>query len=161
MAVANRRRSRAQQQQGGSAQPIMRWQPFGELEELQQRMGQLVESALTGTGAEALPWAPPVDIEETDDAWILEAELPGVKREDVHIEALDSDLVIHGELTERERSGILRRKTRRVGRFEFRVNLPGAIDADAIEAKLHDGVLSVRVPKAEQARRRQIEIKDG
>jgi HSP20 family protein len=137
----------------------MRWEPFRELDELQQRMGRLVESALTGTGAEALPWTPPVDIEETDDAWLIEAELPGVDRDDIHVEALDSDLVISGEITERERTGILRRKTRRVGHFEFRVTLPGVVDADAVEATVHNGVLTVRVPKSEQARRRQIAVK--
>ncbi len=157
MAAIAKRRSSVPQ--AGTAQPVMRWEPFRELDELQQRMGRLMESALTGTGAEALPWTPPVDIEETEDAWLIEAELPRVERDDIHVEALDSDLVISGEITERERTGILRRKTRRVGRFEFRVTLPGAIDANAVEAALHDGVLTVRVPKSEQARRRQIEVK--
>ena len=157
MAAIAKRRSSAPQ--AGMAQPVMRWEPFRELDELQQRMGRLMESALTGTGAEALPWTPPVDIEETEDAWLIEAELPGVERDDIHVEALDSDLVISGEITERERTGILRRKTRRVGRFEFRVTLPGVVDANAVEAALHDGVLTVRVPKSEQARRRQIEVK--
>jgi HSP20 family protein len=159
MAVLNKRRPSAPQT--GSAQPIMRWAPFTELEELQQRMGRLMESALTGAGAEALPWTPPVDIEETDDAWIVEAELPGVDRDDVHIEATDNELVINGDITERERSGILRRKTRRVGRFEFRVGLPGNVDAEKVDATLRDGVLTVRVPKSEQARRREIEVKSG
>jgi HSP20 family protein len=159
MAVLARRRGGTPQT--GSAQQIRRWEPFSELEELQQQMGRLMESALTGTGAEGLPWTPPVDIEETEDAWVIEAELPGVEREDIHIEALDSDLTISGEITERERTGILRRKTRRVGRFEFRVTLPGAVDADAVDATLHDGVLTVRVPKAEQARKRQIEVKSA
>src|SRR6185312_11120026 len=97
MAVLARRRGGTPQT--GSAQQIRRWEPFSELEELQQRMGRLMESALTGTGAEGLPWTPPVDIEETEDAWVIEAELPGVERENIHIEALDSDLVISGELT--------------------------------------------------------------
>jgi HSP20 family protein len=157
MAVVAKRRSSVPQ--AGTSQPVMRWEPLRELDELQQRMGRLMEGALTGTGAEALPWTPPVDIEETEDGWLIEAELPGVGRDDIHVEALDSDLVITGEIVERERTGILRRKTRHVGRFEFRVTLPGVVDADAVEASLHDGVLTVRVPKSEHARRRQIAVK--
>jgi HSP20 family protein len=157
MAAIDKRRSRVPQAR--TAQPVMRWEPFRELDELQQRMGRLMESALTGTGGEALPWTPPVDIEETEEAWLIEAELPGVERDNVHVEAIDSDLVISGEIVEREREGILRRKTRRVGRFEFRVTLPGAVDPDGVTAKLNDGVLTVQVPKSEQARRREIAVK--
>jgi HSP20 family protein len=93
-------------------------------------------------------WTPPVDIEETEDAWLIEAELPGVKRDDVNVEMQGDELVIHGEMKERERTGIIRRRTRRVGEFEFRVRLPGDVDEGGIDAKLNGGLLTVRVPKA-------------
>jgi HSP20 family protein len=142
---------------------VQRWEPFRELEDLQEQMGELMESVLSGTGLpETAVWAPPVDIEETDDAWVIEAEIPGAKREDVHVEARDNELVIWGDIKERERSGVLRRRTRRVGRFEYRVTLPGQLDPDAIEATLGEGVLSVRVPKPAEVRPRQIEVQgDG
>ena len=89
----------------------------------------------------------------------VEAELPGVKQEDVNVEVSDSELTISGELKERERKGILRRRTRRMGLFEYRVTLPGEADAERIEASLTEGVLTVRVPKPEHTRRRRIEIK--
>jgi HSP20 family protein len=121
-------------------------------------MGDLMQGVLApvvgGNGA----WVPAVDIEETEDAWHIEAELPGVKRDDVNVELRDSELLITGEIKERERKGILRRRTRRTGRFEYRVMLPGEFDPDQVEAKLNGGVLSVRVPKAEQARPRRIEV---
>ena len=113
---------------------------------------------LRGTGNGGT-WIPMTDIEETDDAWVLEAELPGVDKKDVHVEMRDSELIISGEIKEKERKGILRRQTRKTGQFEYRVTLPGQSDAEHIEANLHDGVLTVRVPKSEQSKPRQIEVK--
>jgi HSP20 family protein len=104
-------------------------------------------------------WAPLVDIEETEDAWIIEAEVPGAKRKDINVELRDSELIVSGEIKERERVGLLRRRTRRTGRFDYRVTLPGGANADGIEASLDDGILTVRVPKPEQARPRRIEVK--
>jgi HSP20 family protein len=118
-----------------------------------------MESVWSGIGGgEDQPWIPAVDVEETDDAWIVEAEVPGVGRDNVNVELRDSELVISGETKERERSGILRRRTRRTGRFEYRVILPGQPDPDAVEATLDDGMLTVRVPKAEQARPRRVQV---
>jgi HSP20 family protein len=133
-------------------------QPRNELEDLQEQLGRLFESVWTGAG-DGQAWAPPVDVEETDDAWIIEAELPGVRREDVNVEVRDSEVMITGEIKERERAGILRRRTRRVGEFEYRVTLPNELDAEGVDATLKDGVLTVRVPKAEQARPRRIDVK--
>ena len=100
-----------------------------------------------------------MDIEETDDAYVLEAELPGVKREDVEIEHAGNELTIKGEIVERERPGVVRRRTRRTGRYEYRVALPDQVDGDKVDANLKEGVLTVRVPKAQKAQRRRIEVK--
>jgi HSP20 family protein len=140
-------------------QSVGRSGPARELDDLQNLMTQLFESTLGGVG---MPTdgivVPLVDIEETDDAWILEAEVPGVNRKDVNVDVRDSEVFISGEIKEKERRGILRRRTRPVGRFEFRVMLPGDVDADGIDAKLDDGVLNVRIPKAEKAKPRRIQI---
>jgi HSP20 family protein len=142
------------------ARPAQRWDPFRELEQLHNEMGELMQSALAPAGvANGGAWIPVADIEETEDAWIIEAELPGVDRKDVNVEMRDSELVISGEIKQKERKGVLRRRTRRVGQFEYRVVLPGETDPENIEATLHDGVLTVRVPKSEQARPRRIEVK--
>jgi HSP20 family protein len=127
-------------------------------------MSQLMENAwLAGPPDDApRPWVPSVDVEETEDAWIVEAELPGVSRDDVNVELRDSELVISGEVKERERQGILRRRTRRTGMFEFRVTLPdmtGNVGDDAIDAQLKDGILTVRIAKPEQSRPRRIAVK--
>ncbi len=140
-----------------------RWDPLREMEDVRQRMDRLFEDALSGTPlATGGVWSPPVDLEETDDAWVVEADLPGVKKGDVTVELRDNELAIHGEVKERERSGILRRRTRRTGQFDYRVSLPGDVDADDdIDAQLKDGVLTVRIPKTARAQPRRIEVKGG
>ena len=141
-----------------TARPVRRFEPFREFDQLQAQMGELLESALAGAPGEGAPWIPAVDIEETDDAWIVEAELPGVDKKDVDIQMNDSELVVRGEIKERERAGILRRRTRRVGEFEFRVTLPGQTDAEQIDAKLDGGVLTIRIPKPQETQPRHIDI---
>jgi HSP20 family protein len=140
-----------------------RWEPLGELDQMTERMRRMLDQTFGGLGwlspVEAGGWSPLVDIEETDDAYVLEAELPGVKREDVSIELVGNELAIAGEVKERARKGALRRQARRTGRFEYRVGLPNQVDAAKVEASLKDGVLNVRVPKSERAQRRKIELK--
>lgn len=74
------------------------------------------------------------------------------------IEATENELMISGELKESEKTGVIRRRTRRIGKFEYRTTLPSGIDADHIEANLTEGVLSVRVPKSERGKPRRIKI---
>jgi HSP20 family protein len=137
-----------------------RFQPSGVVDPLErvrslldQTLGEEIASMLT----EVRAFSPPVDIEETDDAYVIEADLPGVKREDVDIELEGNELHVSGEIKQRE--GKFRRRTRRVGRFELRVALPDGVDGGAVDAKLDRGVLTVRVPKAEKAQRRKIDVK--
>ena len=150
------------QHRGGRERAPARWDPFRELEEMQARTQQLLESAWAGDGEGGGPaWVPAVDIEETEDAWILEAELPGVKPDNIDVEVRDNELDLTGEIVERERRGILRRRTRRTGRFEFRATLPGPIDPSSIDARAEDGVVTVRVPKPEETRPRRVEVRSG
>ncbi len=144
--------------------PSERWSPLSELDQLAEGMRRMLEQAFGGAEwssvlSEARTWAPPVDIEETDEGYVIEAELPGVKREDVNIELIGDELTVTGEIKERERKGVVRRRTRRVGQFELRVVLPDRVESEKIEASLDDGVLTVRAPKAERAARRKIEVK--
>ena len=104
-------------------------------------------------------FTPRADVEETDDAYVIEVEVPGVNKKDIDVSVAGRRLTITGERKERERVGILRRRTRRVGRFEYDIQLPGDVDDEGVGAELADGVLTVRVPKATTERARRIEIK--
>lgn len=142
-----------------------RWEPLSDFEQITERMRRMLDQTFGGLGWMPLVtdsagrWSPPVDIEETDDSYTIEAELPGIQAADVTIELVGNELAIAGEMKERERTGTVRRQTRRSGRFEYRVALPDQIDADKVEATLKDGILSVRAPKSERAQRRTIEVK--
>jgi HSP20 family protein len=141
-----------------------RYEAGSDLEQVSERLRRMLDQTFVGFALPSLvtamaAWSPPVDIEEHDDAYVVEAELPGIDRKDVNIELVGNELTITGEIKERERKGVLRRRTRKVGRFDFRVTLPEQVDPDGIDAKLDGGVLTVRIPKAQQAQRRQVEIK--
>lgn len=137
------------------------WSPLSDIGQLNERMRRMLEQTFGGLLDDTAGWIPAVDIEEKDDAYVVEAEVPGVKREDVNIEVTGHELFISGEMKERKREGVIRRQTRRTGRFEFRVTLPGEVDPEAVDAELNDGVLTVRIPKAQRMQRRRIEVKSA
>jgi len=95
-------------------------------------------------------WNPSIDVYETEDAFVLEADLPGVKAEDVKVESENGDLVLRGWRTiEKSQSdGQYHTMERSSGNFIRRIKLPESIKKDAIEAEYHDGVLRVILPKA-------------
>lgn len=138
--------------------PVTRWDPFTELESLHDQMGRLLSGRLSDWPKALGTWSPAVDLEETEDAYVIEADVPGVKRDDLTVEYHDGDLVISGEIKEKERTGVLHRRTRRTGHFEFRASLPKDVEADQVEAKLADGVLSVRAPKSSKSAPKRIAI---
>ncbi len=103
-------------------------------------------------------FTPLADLEETDDAYLVEIELPGVKRDDVSVEVAGRRLSVSGERKERQRVGILRRRTRTVGRFHYEVVLPGDVEEEGVTASMEEGVLTVRVPKPASERPRRIPV---
>ncbi|WP_102143382.1 Hsp20/alpha crystallin family protein [Mycobacterium hubeiense] len=124
-----------------------RWHPFRELEDLYSQMDRLWQSVV-GASATDGAWMPSADVTETKDDYVVEVELPGVRREDVDVELTGNELVVSGELKERKREGMLRRRTRRVGQFEYRVTLPGEIRENDVKASLAQGILTIQLPKA-------------
>jgi HSP20 family protein len=99
-------------------------------------------------------WNPSVDLYETEDAFILEADLPGVKADDVKVEIENSDLILQGwrSLEESQRHGQFHTMERSSGHFMRRMKLPESVNKEAIQATFHDGVLEVTIPK-DKARR--------
>ena len=124
------------------------------------RLAREFDGLFTGTSD---LWNPPVDVEETPDHLLVRAELPGMRREDIDLELEDGILTISGEKKEMERpeNAQVLLFERRWGTFSRRFTLPRAVDAAGITAEYTDGVLTVRIPKAEEAKGRKIEIGDG
>jgi HSP20 family protein len=98
------------------------------------------------------------DLEEHEDAFLVEVEVPGFDRDAISIEVEGRRLIVHAEREERERQGILRSSTRSSGLLHHEVVLPTGVDEEAIEASLARGVLSIRLPKTAGTGRRHIEI---
>jgi HSP20 family protein len=119
---------------------------------------ELMEGMFASSLGSGQIYVPKFDIEETEDAWIVEADIPGVRRKDINVEVRDGELLVSGEIKERERKGILRHRTRHTGEFEIRVALPGDVDTEAVDASVDHGVLTVTIPKPERAKPRKIEV---
>jgi HSP20 family protein len=135
--------------------------PSREFEDIYDRMGQLMNFAFGDLGLArpgSAPWSPLAEVSETDDAYLVHVELPGVRKDQVDVQLADRELVISGDIKESE-DGRRRRSSRRTGRFEYRTYLPGDVKADQVSAQLADGVLTVTVPKSEATKPRRIEVK--
>jgi HSP20 family protein len=145
---------------------ITSWRPLKEMEELQNRLSDLFSRFPTrmGDGKEesisTAEWAPLVDITEDDKEYLIKAELPDVKKEDVKVAVENGRLTITGERKfEKEESKKYHRVERLYGRFVRSFIVPDIAEADKVSAEFADGVLKVHLPKSEKAKPRQIEVK--
>jgi len=141
---------------------IVRWDPFRELEGIQARLNRLF-SEVPAKGDESLfaTWEPAVDIQETDKEFIVKADLPDVKKEDVKVELEDGVLSVEGERKqEKEEKGKRFHKVERAyGKFVRRFVLPTEVDDTHVKAEFKDGVLNVQLPKTATAKHKAIEVK--
>jgi HSP20 family protein len=152
---------------------MTRWDAFHDLRGTQEQMNQIykllsqtrAQDTLQPGGGETTvqAWAPPVDISERKDAYVLTVELPGVKVEDLEIAFQNGLLTIQGErkLTQDSPDEQFHVLERRYGLFRRSITLPLHVQADAIEASAEDGVLQVVVPKVEEAKPKRIEVHAG
>lgn len=136
------------------------WDPLAELDSWARRFGLRPARRWPHTlsAFDGVDFTPLADIEESDTAWIIEVELPGVDRKDLEVEVQGRTVVIRGERKEKERAGVLRQRRRVTGSFRYEVTLSGDFDVDAVTANLADGELQVTVPKAEADQPRKIEV---
>ena len=134
---------------------IQRWDPVRDIVQLQERMNRLIDDVLARSGTVREPeatvaaWKPPMDLFESTDRYVIQVDLPGVPASAVAVEAEGERLTIRGDrphIGSVPREGYLRVE-RPHGRFVLHVTLPPGVDPGGIEAKHHDGVLEVSLPK--------------
>ena len=141
---------------------IQKWDPLKELANLKTQMDRILESVLGDEGEEMKrgSWVPPVDIYETPDEIVIQAEVPGVKQEDLSIKVEDDTLIISGEKKfdrEVEKENY-HRAERIYGAFQRSFILPKTVDKEKIKASLKNGVLTIRLPKKEEVKPKEISI---
>jgi HSP20 family protein len=144
---------------------LVRWNPMQNVLSLQQEMNRMFHEFAQGGNSEETSWGtstwvPPVDVYETDEGFVLKAELPGVQKDHLHIEVHDRTLTIRGERkpeTEIPEDRYHRRE-RSYGSFQRVFTLPTPVDAEKVQANVHDGELELRLPKHETAKPKRIAI---
>jgi HSP20 family protein len=152
-------------QRKGDFMNMVRWGPFRELENIQTRLNRFFNDTPfrpgEGDGLFFADWAPPVDVEETDKEFVIKAELPEVKKENVKVELLDGVLTIEGERKqEKEEKGKKFHKVERsYGTFVRQFTLPREVEEAKIQAEFKDGMLNVHLPKTAAAKPTTVEVK--
>ena len=141
------------------------WDPMKELSSLQNRMNRVFEETFgsplyRGEQPGVGTWSPVVDIFETGDEIIVKAEVPGLAKDQIHVEVENGILSLHGERKfEREvKEENYHRVERTYGAFHRSFSLPGSVDAEKVRAEMKDGILEVRLGKREQAKPKQITV---
>jgi len=143
---------------------LVRWEPFNGLDRIQSRINEFFDEAFghsrayptSATGA----WYPAVDILESRDAYLIRAELPGMKKEDINLELRDGAVTLSGERKfDEPAAGVEYHRAERVaGRFFRSFYLPRTIKQEDMRATYRDGILEIHVPKADEAKPKQIAI---
>lgn len=144
---------------------LVRWDPFRDIISLRERMDKMFEDSLARfrmPEEAAMPtfWSPAVDIYETEDSIVLKAELPGVDKKEVSVEVKDNTLILKGERRrEKEvKEENYHRVERSYGTFMRSFSLPVTVKQDQVKAKFKDGILEVTLPKAEEAKPKQVKV---
>jgi HSP20 family protein len=146
---------------------LIRWNPRAgrELARFHNEFDRLFDDLVGGSwsnGPSAATFLPPIDLEENAEGFVLRADLPGLSQKDVSVRLVGDTLVIAGERKAQTQKDVTtHHKERVVGRFERSLTLGTPVRADQVEASFREGVLEVRIPKADEARVREIEVKVG
>ena len=143
---------------------VVRWDPFRDLGLLQDRMNRMFDDAGRGwrndEPAATTTWSPSVDIFETEGEIVVKAELPGMERKDITLHLENNVLTLRGErkFEKETKDENYHRIERSYGNFSRSFSIPATVDGEKIRADYKDGVLSIALPKKEQAKPKQINI---
>jgi len=141
---------------------LVRFEPFARVGNFRSLFNELFDESVghSPVRPSVRHWHPAVDVLESKDAYLIRAELPGMNRDEIKVEVKDGNLELSGETkTEKPADGVEYRHVERVAaKFWRSFSLPETANPDGIEATYKDGILEIRLPKAEEAKPRQIEI---
>lgn len=141
---------------------LNRWEPLQDMLSLREAMNQLLEESFVRPGTQhgAANFTPAINLSETEDAFLIEATVPGLKPEDLEVTVENNVLTIKGEIRQEaeNRKQNYHRIERRYGAFQRSVGLPSTVKVDAIQAMLVNGVLRLEIPKAEEVKPRRIAV---
>ena len=145
---------------------LMRWDPFRELENISTRLNQIFTPALgpkmgEQNGGLFADWEPALDVEESDKEYLIKADLPEVKKDDVKISVENGTLSLEGERRQEkeEKNKRFHRVERSYGRFVRHLTLPSDVEQQKISAEFKEGVLNVHLPKSPAAKPRSIDVR--
>lgn len=148
---------------------LTRWEPFREMRRMHDMLDRVFDEgyygSLTGEGLTTYEGLAPVDVYQTDEAIVVQASLPGVKPDDIDISVTGDTLTIRGEIKQEFENGngeSARRyhvRERRYSRFARSLTLPSMVDAGKADAEFENGIVTLTIPKAEEAKPRQITVK--
>ena len=136
------------------------WDPIEDMLKMMSLPLTSEPTLLHWVGPEKAAWVPKVDLEESEEAFVLSASLPGMKKEDIRVEVEDDVVTLHGERkfkTEEEAKGF-RKVEQTYGSFHRTLQLPGPVAADGVEAVYKDGILEIRLPKTEGSKTRVVDV---
>ncbi len=139
-----------------------RWLPFFDVAKTLEEMDRAFDRIGRPLGLRSVPRGtfPPINVYEQDEAVVVTAEVPGVKPDELELTVLGDSVALKGQRREEPSNGDrMYRQERAAGLFTRTVTLPASIDPDSVHAEYRDGILRVRMAKAEQAKARKIEIK--
>ena len=139
------------------------WPGFGRLNSLHDELDRLFDASLAEFGSDPTVfggWSPAIEVHENKDSFVVKAELPGMKKEQIEISLHEGALLVSGERKREEKSkpGETYREERFYGKFHRSIALPKPVAADQVKATYKDGVLTVTLPKTEEVKPKQIEV---
>ena len=140
---------------------LVRWSPWRDLVSVQDEMNRLFDGLMRRRDAGSPgEWMPAVDISETDEEFVVSADTPGMKAEDIKISVANNVLTLRGEKknVREDKEENFHRIERTYGSFERTFSLPSGVDSQNIRAKYKDGVLEVRLPKSKEAKPQEIKV---
>lgn len=144
---------------------LIKWNPLSELEAMSSHLNRIFGRDVVSGGAEhdmlkMSDWTPSVDISETDKEFVIKAEIPGVKKEDVKVTVENGMLTIKGErnMEKEEKGKKFHRIERSYGSFVRSFRIPDGVDESKVKAEFKDGVMNVALPKSEKAKSKALEI---